>query len=204
MEKIPEKFNPFGEKFIEAIHRKKAETKPGYEEENPATAEEVIDDLKKMGTVKEEVEIKKEKEKEKEERLEKMAEFAVESAFGKGVFREEISEKKEITKERKPKYKPYPQSEIERIGNLLADYTKKFREARTKGAKEVYQEKIKNLRGELEKAKAVRDKNKRKIEEQKEKEIRPQLQVDIGESQPKTYSEKVYSRENFPEDHAKF
>ena len=151
MEKFPEKFNPLEERFIEALHKKKAETEPDYEDKNPAAAEEVIEDLRKMGIVKEE---------EKEKRLGKMAELAVESAFGKGVFEKETK----TAKEQKPKYKPYPQSEIERIGNLLADYTKKFREARTKGAKEVYQEKLEYLRKELEKAKAMRDKNKRKME----------------------------------------
>jgi hypothetical protein len=153
MEKFPEKFNPLEEKFTEALHKKKAETEPEYDGENPASSAEAVEELKKMGVVKEEAEIKKEKEEEKEKRLEKMAELAVESAFGKDVF-----ERPDMAKERKPKYKPYPQSEIERIGNLLVDYTEKFRTARSKKAREVYREKLKKLRKELEKAKAVRDK----------------------------------------------
>jgi hypothetical protein len=158
MEKFPEKFNPLEEKFIEAIHKKKAETEPEYDDENPASSAEAVEELKKMGVVKEEAEIKKEKEEEKEGRLEKMAELAAKLLFGNDVF-----ERPDMAKERKPKYKPYPQSEIERIGNLLADYTKKSRTARSKEAKEVYREKLKYLREELEKAKAVRDRNKRKL-----------------------------------------
>lgn len=190
-EKIPD--TEIARKLQEAIKEKKA--REGKLTDNPMTIDEATADLAEMA-----VEEKEKSELAKEQRLERMAELAVEPAFGKGVFEKETK----TAKEQKPKYKPYPQSEIERIGKLIVDYKERFREAKTKDAKDVYQEKIKKLREDLEKAKAVRDKNKRKIEEQKEKEIRPQLRVDIGESQPKTYSGKVYSRENFPEDHAKF
>ena len=156
MEKFPEKFNPLEDKFIEAIHKKKAETESDYEDENPATAEEVIEDLKEMGVV---------KEKELKSSLEKDAEDIVKAVLGKDAFErsDKIESPKDKSKE-KTRQKPYIYREIDRLGEKLAYFSKKTRETQNKDLKDRYKKEAEFFLREFEKAKAVRDKNKSRIE----------------------------------------
>mgnify|MGYP001558703824 CR=1 FL=1 len=181
-----EKFNPLGEKFIEAIHKKKAETDPDYKGENPEIIEEVIKDLKEMDIVKEQGPFS-----------EKDAEDIVKVVLGKDAF--ERPDKIESPKKKlETKQKPYVYREIDRLGKELVEFSKKARKTKNAEAKKVYEEKTKFSRIELEKAKAVRDKIKLG---KREPEKSTELQADIHEAQLKNYGESnIYTKESTPED----
>jgi DNA-binding transcriptional regulator YhcF (GntR family) len=149
MGKFGEKFGPIGEELLRAIRRKKTETEPDYEGENPATTEEVIEDLKKEGIVKET--------QEKKPFSEKDAEEIIKAALGKDVFEREekdIKEKKE-RRIQKTWYPPHIYQEIKRLTNNLISFKEKFEKAKTEAAKAVYLEKVKFFEEELKKAKAA-------------------------------------------------
>ena len=182
-----EKLNPLGEKFIEAVHKKKAEADPNYKGENPETVEEVIEDLKKMDIV---------NEKEQEHFTEKDAEDIIKTALGENVFERPDKEIEPLKDKSENKQKPYIYQEINRLGEELVKFAKKARKTKNIEAKKVYEEKAKFFRTELEKVKAVRDKIKEaKIEKPTE------LRADISEAQSKNYGESnIYTNESTPED----
>ena len=182
-----EKLNPLGEKFIEAVHKKKAEADPNYKGENPETVEEVIEDLKKMDIV---------NEKEQEHFTEKDAEDIIKTALGENVFERPDKEIEPLKDKSENKQKPYVYREIDRLGEELVKFAKKARKTKNIEAKKVYEEKAKFFRTELEKVKAVRDKIKEaKIEKPTE------LRADISEAQSKNYGESnIYTNESTPED----
>ncbi len=182
-----EKFNPMKEKFIEAVHKKKAETEPDYKGENPGTVEEVIEDFKKMGIV---------NEKEQEHFTEKDAEDIIKTALGENVFERPDKEIELLKDKSENKQKPYVYQEIDRLGKELVKFLKKAKETKNMEAKKVYEERAKFFRRELEKAKAARDKIK-EVKTQKPTE----LQADIHETQSKNYGESnIYTKESTPED----
>lgn len=79
-----------------------------------------------------------------------------------------LSEKqKEGVERREPKL--YVYKEIDRLGERLIDFKKKARGARSEEMKNVYEEKIKFFREELEKAKTSRDAIKEKVESRNSK-----------------------------------
>jgi hypothetical protein len=175
------------EKFIEAVHKKKAETEPDYKGENPGTVQEAIKDLKEMGVI---------NEKEQKPFAEKDAENIVKTMLGKDVF-ERQDKKIEPPKDKSEnKQKPYVYREIDRLGKELVEFLKKARETKNMEAKKVYEERAKFFRMELEKAKAVRD----KIKEAKTKKP-TELQADIRGAQSKNYGKSnIYTKGSTPED----
>lgn len=180
MEKSPEK-------FIEAVHKKKAETEPNYKGKNPEIAEEVIKDLKEMGVI---------NEKEQKPFTEKDADDIVKAALGENVFERPDKEIGPSKNKSENKQKPYVYREIDRLGKELVEFSRKARETKNMEAKKVYEEKARSSRIELEKIKAVRDKIK-EVKTQKPTE----LQADIGETQSKNYGESnIYTKESTPED----
>ena len=175
-----EKFNPLGEKFIEAVHKKKAEADSDYKGENPEIIEEVIKDLKEMDIVKEQGPFS-----------EKDAENIIKTALDENVFERPDKEIEPLKDKSENKQKPYVYQEIDRLGEELVKFSKKARETKNIEAKKVYEEKAKFFRTELEKAKAVRDKIK-EVKTQKPTE----LQADINETQSKNYGKSnIYTKE---------
>mgnify|MGYP001561567536 FL=1 len=166
-EKIPD--TEIARKLQGMIKEKKAAE--GKSTDNPETMEEVQKDLKEMGIT-----------TDKEQRLEKMAELAVGSVFGKGVFEKE-----------KPKpYFLYTKEFIDKSFKELRNYKKLLDKAVESGDKKLiseYKEKVKFYREELEKAQRARNKQKEETQKQKIEKLRnpTQLEVDIAESRPESY-----------------
>lgn len=199
-EKFEQKFGPLGEELIEALHRKKAESNPDYEGENPATTEEVINDLKKEGIIKE-TEAKK-------PFSEKDAKEIIKAALGKDVFEREekgVSLAVDVKKENGGKFwreqqKEHFQRELKIAESrndkaMVEYYRKKIADEELREQRRATEEKLQKQKGSQKEAQDISWFLSKKFK----KETLPRLQKEIDETQSKTYGKSnIYTRESVP------
>jgi hypothetical protein len=119
----------------------------------------------------------------------KDAEDLVKAALGKDAFKREE--------------KPYVYKEIERLKESIGLAKAKLKKAKTDDEKEKAKERVAYFIDELGKAKETRDRIKNfsgKKKYENKPGIRPQIKVDIAESQPKTYNKGILTAQSTPED----